>query len=270
VTHSVYVSEEIRGDSVIEHQRRPYNDWVRNVQLSEMACGNFFPPIAFVFRRSVWDRVGGFNEALPVLGDWFFNMEVLLEDDIAVLPEALAYYHHRDRGDVAAGSYANSVIGGVSKHEEFAAVARNTFLRRHGERAGIAACFAMGYAVNDLRGRIERDAGHDASPRAIRNGGTDDRLWCVAEYNRHLATKPWWRRPFRARPVSPDIAWNDLAAQLRASGLAPQPPQEFDEAGYLGANPDVDKAVREGKFSSGYEHFVLHGRAEGRERRTRC
>ena len=270
VTHSVYVSEEIRGDSVIEHQRRPYNDWVRNVQLSEMACGNFFPPIAFVFRRSVWDRVGGFNEALPVLGDWFFNMEVLLEDDIAVLPEALAYYHHRDRGNVAAGSYANSVIGGVSKHEEFAAVARNTFLRRHGERAGIAACFAMGYAVNDLRGRIERDAGHDASPPAIRNGGTDDRLWCAAEYNRHLATKPWWRRPFRARPVSPDIAWNDLAAQLRASSLSPQPPQEFDEAGYLGANPDVDKAVREGKFSSGYEHFVLHGRAEGRERRTRC
>jgi hypothetical protein len=42
-THSTYVSEEIRGDRVIEHETRPYNDWVRNVQLSEMACGNFFP-----------------------------------------------------------------------------------------------------------------------------------------------------------------------------------------------------------------------------------
>jgi hypothetical protein len=78
---------------------RPYNDWVRNVQLSEMACGNFFPPIAFLFRRAVLDRIGGFNEALPVLGDWFFNLEFLLEDDIAVLPEPLARYHHRDRGD---------------------------------------------------------------------------------------------------------------------------------------------------------------------------
>jgi hypothetical protein len=49
-THSHYISEEIRDDIVIEHDARPYNDWVRNVQLSEMACGNFFPPIAFVFR----------------------------------------------------------------------------------------------------------------------------------------------------------------------------------------------------------------------------
>jgi hypothetical protein len=50
-THSLYISEEIRGDTVVEHDSRPYNDWVRNVHLSEMACGNFFPPIAFVFRR---------------------------------------------------------------------------------------------------------------------------------------------------------------------------------------------------------------------------
>jgi hypothetical protein len=63
-----------------------------------MACGNFFPPIAFVFRREVLERIGGFNETLPVLGDWFFNLEFLLEDDIAVLPEPLARYHHRDRG----------------------------------------------------------------------------------------------------------------------------------------------------------------------------
>lgn len=268
-THSVYVSEEIRGDRVIEHERRPYNDWVRNVQLSEMACGNFFPPIAFVFRRTVWDRVGGFNEALPVLGDWFFNMEVLLQDDIAVLPEPLAFYHHRDRGDAAPGAYANSVIGGVSKHEEFAAVARNAFLRRHGERAGIASCFALGYAVNDLRGRIDRQSGPQAAPPAAADCGTHDRLWCVAEHNGRIAGLPWWRRIAGPRPLPSDVSWSDLTERLRAAGGSLAPPPDFDEDGYLRCNPDVEAAVRAGKFASAYQHYILHGRAEGRPRRSR-
>ena len=40
--------------------------------------------------------------------------------------------------------------------------------------------------------------------------------------------------------------------------------RNFDEAWYLGANPDVREAVAKGRFSCGLEHFVRHGRAEGR------
>jgi hypothetical protein len=149
-----------------------------------------------VFRRSVLDRIGGFNEALPVLGDWFFNLEFLLEDDIAVLPEPLARYHHRDRGDTNWAAYANSVIGGVSKHEEFAAVARNAFLRRHGDRAGVAASFAMGYAVSDLQGThrpaqstnglAHRTARAGQRRQALVRGGTERR----AQPARDLAPHP--------------------------------------------------------------------------------
>jgi glycosyltransferase involved in cell wall biosynthesis len=268
-THSVYVSEEIRDDAVIEHEVRPYNDWVRNVQLSEMACGNFFPPIAFLFRRTVLNRIGGFNEDLPVLGDWFFNLEFLLQDDIAILPRPLARYHHRDRGAVAGTDYANSVIGGVSKHEEFAAVARNAFLRRHGDRAGIAASFAMGYAVNDLRGRIgqqERPAAA-SPPRPVQ--GVDDRLWCAAELNAALGKRGIWRRIRRTPPVPADIGWVDLLGRFRASGLAVRAPTDFDEDAYLCRNPDVAAAVQAGTFATGYMHFILHGRDEGRPRQTR-
>lgn len=273
-THSVYVSEEVRDDTVIEHEERPYNDWVRNVQLSEMACGNFFPPIAFVFRRRVWDRVGGFNEALPVLGDWFFNMEVLLEDDIAVLPEPLARYHHRDRGHASGSSYANSVIGGISKHEEFAAVARNAFLRRHGERAGIAASFALGYAVNDLRGRIGRQGADAAMPQAAPppagRTGTDDRLWCAAELGAALGRRSLLWRALRNRPVAADIPWDDLTRRMRAARLTLRAPPDFDDAAYLQCNPDVDAAVQGGAIATAYMHYVLHGRAEGRPRKTRA
>jgi glycosyltransferase involved in cell wall biosynthesis len=268
-THSTYVSEEIRGDRVIEHETRPYNDWVRNVQLSEMACGNFFPPIAFLFRRAVLDRVGGFNEALPVLGDWFFNLEVLLEDDIAVLPEALARYHHRDRGDTTSAAYANSVIGGVSKHEEFAAIARNAFLRRHGDRAGVAASFAMGYAISDLRNRIGQNAETKACPPVRPMKVCDDRLWCVRELNEALSRRGLWRRIRRGPPIPDDIGWSDLARRMKRSGIALRAPQDFDEDGYLRSNPDVAWAVQQGKLGTGYMHYVLHGRTEGRPRPAR-
>jgi SAM-dependent methyltransferase len=43
---------------------------------------------------------------------------------------------------------------------------------------------------------------------------------------------------------------------------------EFDETGYLLANPDVATAVRNGSLKSGWQHFLQHGRIEGR--RQRC
>jgi len=38
----------------------------------------------------------------------------------------------------------------------------------------------------------------------------------------------------------------------------------FDEAAYLDANPDVAAAVAAGQFASGWEHYEVAGRAEGR------
>lgn len=42
------------------------------------------------------------------------------------------------------------------------------------------------------------------------------------------------------------------------------PEIDFDEAWYLQANPDIAAAVADGHFSSGFDHFRRHGRAEGR------
>jgi SAM-dependent methyltransferase len=41
-------------------------------------------------------------------------------------------------------------------------------------------------------------------------------------------------------------------------------PENFDEVGYLAANPDVAEAVRKGHFRNGRQHFEGHGRKEGR------
>ena len=39
----------------------------------------------------------------------------------------------------------------------------------------------------------------------------------------------------------------------------------FDEEAYLRVNPDVTKAVQEGKVSSGFMHYVYLGKKEGRK-----
>lgn len=42
------------------------------------------------------------------------------------------------------------------------------------------------------------------------------------------------------------------------------PIHEFDNQAYLNQYPDVSSAVQAGMFSSGYEHFLIHGEAQGR------
>jgi hypothetical protein len=42
----------------------------------------------------------------------------------------------------------------------------------------------------------------------------------------------------------------------------------FHDMAYLDANPDVEAAVRRGEFHSGYQHWQLHGAAEGRPLRS--
>jgi SAM-dependent methyltransferase len=44
--------------------------------------------------------------------------------------------------------------------------------------------------------------------------------------------------------------------------------EEFDEEGYLVANPDVRKAVQSGRLTSGIDHFRRHGQFEGRKIRS--
>ncbi len=46
--------------------------------------------------------------------------------------------------------------------------------------------------------------------------------------------------------------------------LAKNYTREFDEQGYLRQNPDVTELVRQGKFRSGYEHYVRYGQYQNR------
>ncbi|MFO7726161.1 MAG: glycosyltransferase [Oceanipulchritudo sp.] len=157
VCHSVRVVEQIGGDLIEERFRHPFNPELTSLEFWSVLKGNPFPPISFMFRRSTYVETGPFNETLPVLGDWEFNLRVLARFRLAVLPEAMAFYHHRESG--TAEAYANSITAWDARHRDV-----ETRLRREwaqGNPFGLppgtfAAAAATAGSIHAMAGSLER------------------------------------------------------------------------------------------------------------------
>lgn len=122
------IFEEILGDEVIERRREPLSYWKPQVDLIDQLIHNRFPPICLLIRRAAVTQIGPFNAELPVLGDWDYNLRLLLLGDIGTINEDLAFYHHRI--DNQLGSiYGNSVHSGIDKHQLYQTLYRNSLLR---------------------------------------------------------------------------------------------------------------------------------------------
>lgn len=302
ITKSTYVSEEVTPKGIVIHARTPYNGWVENVHLMEMAIANFYPPIAFLFRREVYDKLGGYNEHYPVLGDWDFNLRFIVDADIAVIPEALANYHHRDRGDVT--TFGNSVIAGRAKHLEFASIVRNNLVRSLVQRGHAAAATLAGVGLyfEDQRNTLRAADGRMAQltqrvSAATSTSAWTDHYWVAFQHllksvvENDAAALEKLRAAARssggllarvgmvqgpqgpARPADLDrAAATFLKDQLAKDSTALEPvaiPPDFDETYYLRQNPDVAAAVADGRIPSGYDHYMRYGRREGRNRPTK-
>ncbi|MFL5298127.1 MAG: glycosyltransferase family 2 protein [Phenylobacterium sp.] len=257
VTQSVHVNEAIRGDRIQTLNTKPYNDWLRSLHLGELLIMNVFPPISFVFRRTVYEEVGGFNERLPVLGDWDFNIRFAARAEIGVVAEALANYHHRQPSGL--GAYENSVTGAISLHERFNPVVRAAFVDDDAMRP-LAGAMAIGPVLHEMRDNLRNLAQPNRAPASqetsqVLAAAADDR-WCMLAYLRA-----------NLGAAAPDVS---LATALAwaASGTLPPPP-DFDEPAYLQQNRDVREFVSSGRIPSGYLHYMRFGRAEGRRRPMR-
>jgi glycosyltransferase involved in cell wall biosynthesis len=168
ITWANRVDETLDENAVTIKNSYPYNHWLLNIYLSDLAVENRFPPISFLFRRSIYDQLGGFDETLPVLGDWDFHLRVVMQGDIHVIPKAYANYHFRinlKKGDV----YGNTVSTGVDKHILYDAIYRNRKLREdiQAGRSGIGTLLALGQMMrrvnhmSDSLGRIGHITRHN-------------------------------------------------------------------------------------------------------------
>lgn len=129
-THSMRVTEEIVNGTIVERGRDDFNSFklpYARVELYRLLMQNTIATNAFLFKRSIIDKIGYFNEDLPVLNDWDFNIRCALQHEIGVIPQPLAYYHHRVNQQHT--SYGNSII-----HTSHVCLQYETVIRNHGLR----------------------------------------------------------------------------------------------------------------------------------------
>lgn len=154
ITHSLRINEEMLADGVRTVSSTPFNTWLDGISLSRLAAGNTFPPISFLFRRDILDKVGSFREDLPVLGDWDFHLRVCAQFEIGLIPQMLANYHHRTA--VQSGEYGNTVIAEAQHHHIYDNLYRNELLRRdlHEGRAGLGYLVSLARDFDRLHAQI--------------------------------------------------------------------------------------------------------------------
>ena len=98
------------------------------VSLDQMLFQSQFAPIQFLYRAKVLEKTGLYREDLPVLGDWEFNLRFLQHYDIKVIPQVLAFYHHRV--EQSGGTYSNSIYGAREQHDFYRQLLKNEWLRK--------------------------------------------------------------------------------------------------------------------------------------------
>ena len=179
ITHTLRVNEVIENDSPRTTSCYGFNTWLKSIYLMEMAMCNTFPPISFLFKRSVYDKIGGYDERLPVLGDWDFNIRFLKEADIGVIPELLALYHHRDTITDANNVYGNTVNAGIANHIKYDAILRNHYMRTSPQDLGVLTNLAV--MTNWQNSKIDQ-----ISTQSLAKGAN-----CFLSY---LKKKSWFNR----------------------------------------------------------------------------
>lgn len=161
VVHTEQVIESIQEDNTIKKiSSTRFNPEIREINFYDMFKRNYATPITFLYERSVFDKIGYYDEGLPVCGDWDFALRFIRHWDIDYLDseKPLAFYHLRPD---ATGVNGNSVISGFDKHRYYTNYLANKYLREDLDNGSLG----MGYMFNLRRNQnfesVELHAQHD-------------------------------------------------------------------------------------------------------------
>lgn len=160
------VIEQIDAAQIKEVERLPHPEsWSGEINLYRQANRNYLSNGAIHYSRELYDRLGGYDETLPVAEDWDFGVRLLMEVDVeqVLSQEALVYYHQRPSVKNG-GDIGNSVHAQVAEQERAINVVRNKYLRNDLKNRSLG----IGYIMNDseqnlnnvvrLEGHINRSA----------------------------------------------------------------------------------------------------------------
>ncbi|MCK9620199.1 MAG: glycosyltransferase [Methylobacter sp.] len=156
VCYTTEISEQITDDQIKEVARRSIASWIKDISLWRMCADNYFAPISFLYKREVYDKIGGlYREDIPVQGDWEFNLRFMQQYEIGLLKEHLAFYYIRISNDKSGEAYSNSV-NNMEKHSFYKTYLRNEFLRKELAEGKLGVGYMMN--VNPIILRVDRAA----------------------------------------------------------------------------------------------------------------
>ena len=131
------VYERIIGDRIEIVGREPFAADVSEITLFDLLRHNRGVPISFLYRRSVHEHIGYYNESLPVVGDWEFHLRFASRFTVHFMEgEARAYWNQRRE---ATGDMGNSVIARGEDHRKYDLQVREQYLKDYVESYGVGA-----------------------------------------------------------------------------------------------------------------------------------
>lgn len=152
-TRSAVIYETISGPSAVESRREVLAAHLHDITLFEMLRRNYMPTNSFLYRRSVHDALGMYDETLPVLADWDFYLRVLQRFSIDFIDgPPLAFWHHRED---STGDLGNSSIATRHDHVAYDRTIRDRYL--HEDVSTHQHLGSLLY-VTELLDRLQKDA----------------------------------------------------------------------------------------------------------------
>lgn len=119
-----YERETPEGEFEV-YEERIFHDGLPGFGLQFLYRTNRAVPIGILYRRRLHELVGPYDESLPVVGDWEFNLRAAAVTEMLLVDEPLAYWSLRPQAD---GAEANSVQR-QAEHARFDASVRARAIR---------------------------------------------------------------------------------------------------------------------------------------------
>ena len=123
VCQTMRVYESLSGEDFDTVRFECFNPELAQILITDLCQRNLFTVNAFLFRRDIWQELGGYDSELTVMQDWEFNIRFCSRYEIDVCPEALSNWHIRENSE------SDQTISAGGLHPKFRAYIRNKKLR---------------------------------------------------------------------------------------------------------------------------------------------
>lgn len=156
-----YERETPEGEFEV-YEERIFHDGLPGFGLQFLYRTNRTVPIGILYRRRLHELVGPYDESLPVVGDWEFNLRAAAVTEVLLVDEPLAYWSLRPEAD---GAEANSVQR-QAEHARFDASVRARAIRDDLQSGGRPGPYLyQAHLMADLERRVID--GHDLTRESL-------------------------------------------------------------------------------------------------------